>query len=197
MIEQLNEKYWSNRYLQKQTGWDIGTVANPLKEYFDQLKIKSCAILIPGAGNAYEAEYLVEHGFQNVFVCDLAQEPLDNLAKRCPKLDQKNLIKADFFDLSPSEHQYDIIVEQTFFCALDPSLRKNYFVKMKELLKPGGKLIGLLFDCSFEVSPPFGGTKEEYEKYFSGLFKVKKFELCYNSIAPRQGREIFMILENV
>lgn len=197
MKEHLNEKYWSDRYVQKQTGWDIGTVANPLKEYFDQLKTKTSNILIPGAGNAYEAEYLAELGFENVFVCDLAQEPLDNLSKRCPHLDPKHLIKADFFSLLPSERQYDLIVEQTFFCALDPSLRKSYFLKMKDLLKPGGKLIGLLFDCNFDVSPPFGGSKDEYEQYFSGLFKVRKFELCYNSITPRQGREIFMILEKV
>lgn len=197
MTVQLNEKYWSDRYEQKQTGWDIGTITDPLKDYFDQLKLKSCSILIPGAGNAYEAEYLADQGFQNVFVCDFAQEPLDNLAKRCPKLDAKNLIKNDFFKLSPSDRKYDLIIEQTFFCALDPSLRKDYFIKMKELLKPGGKLVGLLFDCSFEVSPPFGGSKEEYVKYFAGIFKVCKYELCYNSIAPRKGRELFMILENV
>lgn len=197
MNQELNEKYWSTRYNSNQTGWDLGVVANPLKEYFEQLENKSIRILIPGAGNAYEAEYLTQLGFEYVCVCDLAQEPLTNLASRCPKMNSEHLIKADFFNLNPADHQYDLIIEQTFFCALSPSLRKAYFNKMKDLLKPGGKLVGLLFDCNFDVSPPFGGTKNEYESYFSGLFKVRKFEPCYNSITPRQGREIFMILENV
>ena len=90
---------------------------------------------------------------------------------------------------------FDLIVEQTFFCAIDPSLRKKYFEKMYSLLKPKGKIVGLLFDTEFEVSPPFGGTKSEYENYFKNLFKINVFEKCYNSIKPREGKELFINLE--
>jgi|GEM_PF-3928663 len=30
---QLDEQYWNNRYKTDQTGWDIGFVSTPLKEY--------------------------------------------------------------------------------------------------------------------------------------------------------------------
>ena len=66
----FDSKYWDDRYLENNLGWDIGYISTPLKEYFDQLKIKSINILIPGAGNAYEAEYLWEKGFSNVFIID-------------------------------------------------------------------------------------------------------------------------------
>ncbi|SHI83533.1 Thiopurine S-methyltransferase (TPMT) [Algibacter luteus] len=52
------ENYWTQRYNERQTGWDVGKPTTPLKTYIDQLKNKSLKILIPGAGNAYEAEYL-------------------------------------------------------------------------------------------------------------------------------------------
>ena len=50
--------YWSKRYKEERTGWDIGFPSLPLKTYIDQLENKDLKILIPGAGNAYEAEYL-------------------------------------------------------------------------------------------------------------------------------------------
>ena len=103
------------------------------------------------------------------------------------------VIHADFFEHSG---QYDFIFEQTFFCALDPSLRERYVTKMNELLKPGGQLAGVMFNRVFEEDgPPFGGTKEEYEQRFSPFFDIKKMELCYNSILPREGNELFVRLQ--
>ena len=52
------KEYWINRYKEERTGWDIGYPSTPLKEYIDQLQDKNLRILIPGAGNGYEAEYL-------------------------------------------------------------------------------------------------------------------------------------------
>lgn len=188
----LSPEYWSERYLSNATGWDTGSVTTPLKNYFDQLSNKDLFILIPGAGNAYEAEYLVNSGFTNVFVCDIAPEPLANLKKRCPAFKDQNLLLIDFFKL---DLQFDLIIEQTFFCALHPSLRKSYFEKMKTLLKPTGKLVGLLFNETLNAdNPPFGGTKEEYLSYIDSSFKIRVFETCYNSIKPRQGRELFINL---
>lgn len=194
MIADLGNTYWNNRYLNDDFGWDIGYVSTPLKNYFDQITDKSIHILIPGAGNSYEAEYLVNLGFENVFVCDFAEEPLKNLKQRCPKIKSENLLLVDFFKIEGP--QFDLIVEQTFFCALNPSLRQEYFTKMHSLLKPTGKLVGVMFNDALNTDkPPFGGTKAEYESYFKNLFKIKTYEASYNSIKPREGRELFINLE--
>ncbi|MEO6304149.1 MAG: methyltransferase domain-containing protein [Bacteroidia bacterium] len=191
MNHSLTAKYWDDRYLKNDFGWDLGQVSPPLKEYFDQLTNKDLFILIPGAGNAYEAEYLVNNGFTNVFVCDIAPIPLQNLLERCPKIKASNLLLEDFFELN--HRQFDLIIEQTFFCAINRSLRKKYFTKAYELLKPGGKIVGLLFnDVLNEDKPPFGGTKEEYVNYFADLFIPKVYETAYNSVKPRAGRELFI-----
>lgn len=189
----LDAQYWTERYKNNESGWDLGAISPPLKAYIDQLKNKDLEILIPGAGNAYEAEYLLKQGFTNVTVCDLSSVPLENLHKRVGENKALNLLNGDFFRL---EQRFDLILEQTFFCALNPELRQGYFLKMRELLNPGGKLVGVLFnDALNRDRPPFGGYKEEYLTYIPAGLQVKVFDKCHNSIAPRADRELFMILQ--
>jgi methyl halide transferase len=188
----LNEQYWDQRYLIHNTTWDAGGPTTPMLQYIDQLKNINIHVLIPGCGNAHEAEYMFKKGFKNVFVSDIASLPLQNLKKRCPSFPSNQLLHADFFKL---EENYDLILEQTFFCAIDPSMRKRYVEKCASLLKKGGKLVGLLFDDKLNNDqPPFGGSKEEYMSYFQPFFDIKYFDKCYNSILPRAGRELFINL---
>lgn len=192
MDQDFTAAYWQQRYETVQTGWDTGAITPPLKEYFDQLRSKSIRILIPGCGNAYEAEYLYTHGFENVFLADVAQAPLQNFAKRVPEFPEEQLLLADYFTLTGT---YDLMVEQTFFCAIDPAMRPAYARKAAELLKPGGKLAGLLFNTTFEKhGPPFGGSGAEYKDYFEPYFDFIHFETAYNSIPPRHGKELFIEL---
>ncbi len=187
----LNSNYWEERYQKNEIGWDIGAISTPLKEYIDQIEDKTIKILIPGAGNSHEFEYLMALGFQNVFVLDFAQSPLENIIKRVPNCNPNQLIQSDFFE---HENKYDLIIEQTFFCALEPSLRKEYVQKMNELLLPNGKLAGLLFQFPLtKVGPPFGGSKEEYSSLFENDFNLKTLETAHNSIKPREGNELFFI----
>ncbi|AFK03531.1 thiopurine S-methyltransferase [Emticicia oligotrophica DSM 17448] len=188
----LNDQYWSERYEKSQTGWDLGGVSPALKDYFDQLTDKSLAILIPGCGNAYEALYLLENGFSNITLIDISEVLVRNLSVKLHDyiaVGKCRVIHQNFFEHAG---QYDLIVEQTFFCAIDPSLRGEYVKKMPELLVPQGRLVGLLFDRAFEGGPPFGGSKEEYITLFDPYFTLKTIEKCYNSIPPRAGFEVFI-----
>jgi hypothetical protein len=188
----LNKEYWENRYESKTTNWDIGEISTPLKAYIDQLKDKNCHILIPGAGNAYELDYLIEKGFQNVFVIEYAKHPLDAIIKRNKSL-KKHLIHDNFFNHNGT---YDLIIEQTFFCALQPSLRPNYVDKMYDLLSNKGKISGLLFNFPLtKEGPPFGGSQEEYINIFSNTFSIKTLDNAYNSIKPRVNKEFFFTFE--
>ncbi len=168
----------------------MGTASPPLTAYLQLLTNKKQNILILGAGNAYEAEWLWKNGFQNVYVVEVAREPLEALRQRIPSFPSEQLILQDFFNHNA---EYDLIIEQTFFCALPPQWRTKYVAKMKQLLKPGGRLTGVLFDFPLtEQGPPYGGSYKEYLQYFSPHFKVHKLERCYNSIKPRTDREFFI-----
>ena len=189
---ELNSNYWESRYQKKEIGWDAGKITTPLKEYIDQLTNRDLKILIPGAGNGYEFDYLIQKGFKNTYVVDLAPTPLENIRNRNPQL-KENIIQTDFFKLN---QKFDLIIEQTFFCALNPNLRSNYVLKMQEILNPGGKIAGLLFNFPLtEDGPPFGGSSEEYKYLFSETFKIKTLEKAYNSIKPRANKELFFIFD--
>ncbi len=188
----LNASYWDERYQHQETTWDIGYVSTPLKEYIDQLTRKDSSILIPGCGNGYEAEYLLQQGFTNITLADISPLLTERLADKFKRYlnRQLHIITSDFFAL---EGQYDRIIEQTFFCALSPSLREDYVAKMHSLLKPGGKLVGVLFNRAFEGGPPFGGNIQEYMDLFEPTFTLQTLASCYNSIKPRTGAEVFII----
>jgi SAM-dependent methyltransferase len=188
----LNKNFWDLRYQNNEIGWDIGYISTPLKKYIDQLTDKNIKILIPGGGNSYEAEYLHNLGFKNVFVVDISPTALTNLKNRVPDFPKNHLINIDFFKLNNS---FDLILEQTFFCALTPKLRDSYVLKMNQLLRPNGKLVGLLFNIPLNKDrPPFGGTKKEYLSYFKNYFKIEIMELSYNSISERTNNELFIKL---
>jgi SAM-dependent methyltransferase len=186
----LSESFWENKYKLNKIGWDLGEVSPPLKAYFDQLTNKDLKILIPGGGNSHEAEYLFKNGFKNVYVVDLSKTALDNIKRRVPNFPDVQLILGDFFNLNTT---FDLVIEQTFFCAINISLRENYALKMKELLNKNGKLVGLMFDAVLnEKHPPFGGNKKEYTTYFESHFSMDIFTKCYNSFHNRQGMELFV-----
>jgi methyl halide transferase len=192
MKMELNKTYWETRYQNNETGWDAGTITTPLKDYIDQLTHKDLKILIPGAGNGYEFDYLIQKGFTNVFVIDIAPSPLESIKKRNPEY-SNHLLLGDFFELNET---FDLILEQTFFCALNPKLRTDYVSKMHQLLHPNGKLAGLLFDFPLtNEGPPFGGSLEAYLALFSAQFHLKTLERAHNSIKPREGKELFFIFE--
>lgn len=191
----FDEKYWSERYKSGQTQWDAGAITTPLQAYFNSLINRDLRILIPGGGNGYEAAYLHEQGFREVYLVDISPIPLQHFARKHPSFPKEHLLEKDFFALNGA---FDIMVEQTFFCALHPSRRPEYGRKAAELLVPGGRLVGVLFNEPLnEEHPPFGGNKAEYLHYFKPYFNIWKMELCYNSIKPREGRELWIDLERV
>mgnify|MGYP001112649193 CR=1 FL=1 len=193
-MKKNNKAFWEGRYLEGRTGWDIGQPAPALIEYAGQLPEKSLPILMPGAGRGYEAEYLFREGFSNLTVIDIAHAPLQALRERVPDFPEHQLVEMDFFAYEGGP--FDLVLEHTFFCALPPGMRPAYAEKMADLLRPGGKLAGLLFDFPLtDEGPPFGGSEAEYRKLFSPYFYLHTLERASNSIPPRAGKELFFIFE--
>jgi SAM-dependent methyltransferase len=189
-MEDLNAHYWDKRYLAQRTGWDLKRVSPPLKAYIDQLSDTQFSVLIPGCGNAYEAFYLASQGFTSITLLDISSVLVERLQAQLAPYPAVRVLCQDFFQ---HQGQYDLILEQTFFCALPLSLRQAYVKQVHQLLKPGGSLVGLLFDRSFSgEEPPFGGSEAEYRELFGHDFLFHALEPCYNSIPPRAGTELFI-----
>lgn len=192
MENRFDKKFWNNLYEVEDTGWDMGIVSPPLKSYFDKLENKEQHILIPGAGNAHEAEYLHTSGFVNVHVLDVAPQAVTRFKSRVSSFPLDHIHNEDFF---AHKGQYDLIIEQTFFCALEPSLRQQYKEQMHALLLPEGKLAGLLFGVELnDDRPPFGGSESEYRNLFSNRFTIIEMGMAKNSHVKRAERELFFEL---
>jgi len=185
----LDQHYWDAQYKTNATGWDLGKVSPPIKEYIDTLENKNISILIPGCGNSHEAEYLLSQGFTNITIIDIAPTLVENLKEKFKNYPNIKIVLGDFFE---HKGQYDLVIEQTFFCALPPKMREKYVVEMHKILKEKGLLVGLLFNKTFESGPPFGGSQAEYEPLFKDYFEFLKFDICYNSIKPRANSELFI-----
>lgn len=189
----LDENYWEERWINEKTSWDIGYSSPAIEEYILQYPNKEASILIPGCGNAYEVEFLWNRGFSNITVLDISTTAAQILRDKYQDRKGVTVICEDFFN---HHGKYDLVIEQTFFCALHPDLRPQYVNKMHGLLNKGGRIIGVLFNRVFEKDgPPFGGSVLEYQNLFNNDFEIQKMEECYNSIEARKGSEVFINLQ--
>ena len=148
-------------------------ITPPLRAYFDQLAVaRQPRILIPGAGRAYEAEYLHQLGFRQVFVADLAPEPLAGASSPRARLSRRTPLLADFFAL-PNAEPFDLIVEQTFFCALDPARARPMPGSAQRCCGPAARSWAC---CSIPTlargrSRPLGATGKNTAQYFAPVFR--------------------------
>ena len=187
----LDKDYWENRYVEGTTGWDTGYITRPIKEYIDQLEAKSLSILTPGSGPSHEAEYIHQQGFENIHIIDMSELAMDTFKKRYPTFPESQIHVQDLLEHTG---KYDIIIEQTCFCALEPHLRNQYLNHIKSMLNLNGKYVGLLFqhmELSDTDGPPFGGDLSYYLELFGNHFEIKTMEDCYDSIDPRAGNELW------
>lgn len=192
MEQQFDGDYWNERWKKGETGWDIGYASPALMEFAKKLP-KDDYILIPGCGNAYEAEALFRDGFKNIYIMDISPLAVASFKARFPDFPESQILCRDFFE--PHPRQWDVVIEQTFFCALDPSMRTRYEEQMSKVIKSGGVLAGLLFNTDFgNPHPPFGGSKAEYESLFAKDFTIVTMEPCATSIGPRSGKELWFEL---
>lgn len=191
-MQDASKDFWNSRWETGQTGWDIGAPAPAFVTYFSGFSQKNAAILIPGCGSGHEAELLLSIGFTNITVIDIAPKAVTILNEKFRSNPNITILCGDFFQ---HEGSYDYIVEQTFFCAIDPDLREAYSQQTHDLLRTNGKIIAILFDRSFEGGPPFGGSEEEYVQLFTPNFNILFLEANQQSIPQRMGSELFGVFE--
>ncbi|MFT5337609.1 MAG: SAM-dependent methyltransferase [Sphingobacteriales bacterium] len=187
----FSQEYWSKRYKATDTPWQLKEVSPAFVQWFSKVQPpKDTRILIPGAGGGHEAIWLEQQGYTNIVVLDWAPEVIQAQKKNHPN-STVSWICGDFFAES---QKFDLILEQTFFCALPPAMRKAYFQKMGELLASKGKLIGVFFKQISAGGPPFHCSEDDLLFGLSEVFEEVKIVGCEYSIAPRLGNEWWVVV---
>ena len=188
--EDLTPEFWGAKYRVADWGWDLGQVSPPFVKVWESGLLKPGRMLIPGCGRGWEALYFAEKGFK-VTALDFAPEALIEVERRANEAGLEiDECRQDFLNLSPELIGcFDVILEQTCFCAIHPTQRPRYVAAAKSCLKPGGELIGLFYSTRERGGPPFDTDPEDVRRLFEPFFELEHFALTPNSHPRRLGQE--------
>ena len=199
MNNEDNAQFWEEIYLADDTGWDLNGPTPIFEHIAESLEPRRLCII--GCGRGYDAVMFAKKGF-DVTAVDFAPSAiraLKELAKQ--EMVDVNVVQRDIFLLVPEfQGFFNYVIEQTCFCAIHPSRRKEYESLVKAILKPGGKLIGLWFPLDKQLDeggPPYGTTIDEVKSVFNIGWKVEKEGFQDLSIDPRKGREKLIIFKRL
>ena len=194
-----NPKFWENLYISDDAGWDLGGPTPVFKTIFSTIKPKKICII--GCGKGYDAVMFARNNF-NVTAIDFAPsavKSLKSLAKKNKVI--INVLEKDIFSLATQyNNSFDYVLEQTCFCAIHPSKRKEYEKLVYRILKTNGKIIGLWFPLDKDINdggPPYGTTVEEVKSLFRKRWMLESEEFPKESIKSRKCREKLIIFKKL
>ena len=199
MNKEDNSQFWEDIYLENDTGWDLGGPTPIFQKIASKLEPKKICLI--GCGRGYDAIMFAKNNF-HVTAVDFAPSAV-NAVKILAKENEVKLdiLESDIFHLSPDYNNYfDYVIEQTCFCAINPSRRLDYEKLVSNILCKNGNLIGLWFPLDKKLSeggPPYGTTVDEVKSIFNRGWKIKKEEFPKESIKPRIDREKLIVFEKV
>lgn len=195
LINSSTPEYWDEAYRLGNVTWDLGFPTPVFNNWINHQKVK-LSICVVGAGNGWDAINFAKKG-HNVTAVDFALSAISNMRSEATNSNVKlNILHSDIFDLNKIfQEKFDIVLEYTCYCAIDPSMRKDYISIVNTILKPRGKFVALLFPLDKEINeggPPYGVSLSNTLNLFDKYFLVDKYEYPVDSIEARKGREIFI-----
>jgi len=193
-------EFWQERYIKGNIPWDTKNTTSELVNSIDHTFSKKIAIL--GCGYSRDSVFLSSKGHK-VYAIDFAKKPIDYLNSIIIKSGLKTLfpIQEDIFNLKSQYSEFfDIVIEYTCFCAIDPQKRPLYAQVVKDILNKNGQFIALFFPIKKNIEnlndgPPFYVNLEETLSLFENNFNFVKIDDNPNSIKPRKGFEALTIME--
>lgn len=187
--------FWDSRYRSGEMAWDLGAPSPPFVRLHQDGVIAPCRVAVPGCGTGWEVAWLARHGYQ-VTGIDFAPGAIAACKARLVAEGLRaDLVRADLFDLpEPLAGAFDLVLEQTCFCAIEPARRPDYVRATGRLLRPGGRLVGLFYACEGSDGPPFPTSPDEVRGLFSGNFEITRMAVAEHSHPRRQGREWLGVL---
>lgn len=195
--------YWSERYRSGDAPWDLREetavfaalrTTNPL---FMPRPDERRTLLVPGCGFGHDAISFAQAGYK-VTAVDFAPEPLEQLRSASEHAGVAlSILERDVFTLRwDLQDSFDVVLEYTCYCALDPSRRSEYVHMLGAVTKPGGLVAGLFFplDDVQRSGPPYNVQESEvYHQFEEAGFICVSSDVPRESHPARAGRERLMI----
>ncbi|XP_043688978.1 thiocyanate methyltransferase 1-like [Telopea speciosissima] len=149
-------------------------------------------VLVPGCGSGYDVVAIAspQRYVVGLDISDLALKRAKEISSSSANANYVSFLKEDFFSWQPTE-LFDLIFDYTFFCAIEPHMRSAWANRVRDLLKPDGELITLMFPITDHVGgPPFKVSVADYKEVLHPTgFEAISIEDNELAIGGRKGRE--------
>ena len=151
--------------------------------------------LVAGCGRGHDAYFLASIGF-SVLAIDCVPEAAAFARERLQGL-KAEVRCMDAFELDEGP-SFDLVLEHTFLCALPLERRPDWADLMRRHLRPGGRLVALVFPVGKPASdggPPFGLTTDQIADLLAGDFELVHEEVAHSESPARGSGERFAVFQ--
>lgn len=186
-------EFWTDQYQKSdRPNWDLNEAANSFKDMLPRLKLPKSRVLVLGCGLGHDAALFAQAGHV-VTAVDFSELAIQKAKEKYGLFQNLQFIVADVFNL-PQEwnESFDLVVEHTLFCAIDPHRRKELISVWKKLLHEEGHIFSVFFTMFKPSGPPFGLTEMDLRTFLKPSFQFLFWGRFRNSIPGRQGKELFV-----
>ncbi|HEY8377399.1 MAG TPA: methyltransferase domain-containing protein [Nannocystis sp.] len=188
--------FWDPLYAADAGGWELGRAAPPIEAWFLEHSPKDMDVLVPGCGRGHEARLLAQLGAR-VTAIDLSPTAIAQAqALTGPELSIAFAVR-DLFTYIGRAPEFDLVVEHTCYCAIDPARRADYVEAVASALRPGGRLVGLFYAHGRPGGPPYTTDRAEVERRFQRRFAIERLEVARGSTLVRHRQELLAVLRRL
>lgn len=184
--------FWDERYQTEKTPWDFHGVPLSLRRWL-QANTQPKRVLIPGCGSGYEIKAFLDAGW-DAYGIDFSPVAVQR-AQTFLGEQAHHVLLGDFYHYAFKD-KFDVIYERTFLCALPPDRWVAYAQRIKELLVPGGQLIGFFFYGLEDDPPPYPLTRVRADELFGPELTLTQDEAVTDSLPLFVGKERWQIWKN-
>jgi len=193
-------EFWEEKYFANDIPWDTKATTPALINSINHSESKKIAIL--GCGYSKDSIFLAKLN-HSVYPIDFASKPIDylNNIKKREDLDTLFPVQENIFEINSKYFNFfDIVLEYTCFCAIEPQRRSEYIKSVNNILNKKGQFIALFFPTErkeedLDKGPPFYVNLDETLLMFKNNFNIVKIDKNPNSIKPRKGFESLVIMD--
>lgn len=189
---------WEARYVKGDIPWDLGLAPPCLADLLAHLGPSPLRVLVPGAGFGHDALAWARSG-HNVTAIDIAPSAVAGIQARA--LDAGLRVEAlalDLFDLPAAiQESFDVVWEQTCFCAIMPAQRATYVRAMADALRAEGIFYGLFWNHGMAQGPPFSICEEDVRGAFEDEFQVERMTPVEHSAGERQNEFLAVLRKRI
>lgn len=192
-----NSKFWSERYVEQRTEWDLNAPSPCLVWALQKFKLPKMRVAVLGCGKGHDAAHIARLGHKTTGF-DFSSEAIQaakNEYSGIPAVDSNiEWICEDVFNLNERYlGQFDLVLDHTMYCAIDP-LRRDQLVNLwSKLLAPQGQILGIFFIMPRPQGPPYGSTEEEIQTRIRKKFRKDFWERSRVSEPKRLGKELIVL----